>query len=67
MIFMKIKDRNGNKIEQGESFFYEDSVNDKVWMCQLDGDLVRCTDLEDYDQVNTFYIDQFKSHRAYFA
>ena len=64
---MKMTDRNGNQIEENESFFYEDPANDKIWMCQLDGELIRCTDLEDYDTVNVFYKEQFKSNRAYFA
>jgi len=48
------KDKQGDTINQGDQFIYDDDTLDRVYICTLDGDQVMCSDFDDQDNVWDF-------------
>jgi hypothetical protein len=58
-----LKDMYGNTIKQTEQFFY--GLGGSTYLCRLDDDKIFCTNLDNFDNIYIYHVDEFESKRAF--
>lgn len=58
----KFYDKSGNPVSFAEEVFYETPLN--TYLCQVDGDYLYCTSLDDFDNVAKIHYTEYLPHRV---